>query len=161
MITGKYFLGLSNSEEIERIRKEVFGDEQNIAPFSEMDEIDETAVHAVVYKDSEKSQPVAVGRLYTKMENISFTCMQIGRIAVRKSERGQGYGDFVVRMLVDKAFQMGAETVRVGAQKHAIAFYEKIGFQQNGESFTEAGIGHTVLELRKNMLCTKCHKGEC
>ncbi|MBR2409681.1 MAG: GNAT family N-acetyltransferase [Lachnospiraceae bacterium] len=153
MICGRYYLGLDHMEEIAPIRREVFGVEQGWHENILFDETDETAVQAVVYKDMNRTIPVGVGRLYKLEAEGDF---KIGRIAVKKEERGQGYGDFIVRMLVDKGLMMGADRVLVGAQPHAIAFYEKIGFRSIGETYTEAGILHTVMEIRQNTVCKAC-----
>ena len=153
MICGRYYLGLDHMEEIAPIRREVFGVEQGWHESILFDETDETAVQAVVYKDMNRTIPVGVGRLYKLEAEGDF---KIGRIAVKKEERGQGYGDFIVRMLVDKGLMMGADRVLVGAQPHAIAFYEKIGFRSIGETYTEAGILHTVMEIRQNTVCKAC-----
>ena len=155
MICGRYYLGLDHIDEITKIRTDVFEKEQGIKPFSEVEEIDETAIHAVVYKDNEWKEPIAVGRLYPTEKSKVF---KIGRIAVEQNERGQGYGDFVVRMLLDKGFQMGAEEIIVGAQEKAIAFYEKIGFQKTGESYLDALVLHTVLSIRQSLICRECQK---
>lgn len=140
-------------EEITPIRREVFGTEQGWCDDILFDETDETAIQAVVYKDMNRTIPVGVGRLHKLEAEGDF---KIGRIAVKKEERGQGYGDFIVRMLVDKGLMMGADRVLVGAQPHAIAFYEKIGFRSIGETYTEAGILHTVMEIRQNTVCKAC-----
>jgi len=155
MISGRYYLGFDHSNEVEAIRKEVFGEEQNIPEFAVMDDIDEEAVQAVVYTDMDRTDAVAVGRLY-RLENTEN--YKIGRIAVKKSGRGNGYGDFIVRMLVDKGFLMGADCVYVGAQGHAIKFYEKIGFKATGETYVEAGVEHTVMALHQNQLCKACQQ---
>ncbi len=140
-------------EEIAPIRREVFAAEQGWSDDILFDETDETAVQAVVYKDINRTIPVGVGRLHKISDGVDY---KIGRIAVKKKERGQGYGDFIVRMLVDKGLLMGADRVLVGAQPHAIAFYEKIGFRPVGESYMEAGIEHTVMEIRQNTICKAC-----
>ena len=140
-------------EEITPIRREVFGTEQGWCNDILFDETDETAIQAIVYKDMNRTIPVGVGRLHKLEAEGDF---KIGRIAVKKEERGQGYGDFIVRMLVDKGLMMGADRVLVGAQPHAIAFYEKIGFRSIGETYTEAGILHTVMEIRQNTVCKAC-----
>ena len=153
MICGRYYLGLDHMEEITPIRIEVFGAEQGWSDDILFDETDETAVQAVVYKDIDRTIPVGVGRLHKLADSEDY---KIGRIAVKKEERGQGYGDFIVRMLVDKGLLMGADRVLVGAQPHAIAFYEKIGFRPIGETYVEAGIVHTVMEIRQNTICKAC-----
>jgi len=153
MICGRYYLGLDHMEEIAPIRREVVGTEQGWLDDILFDETDETAVQAVVYKDINRTIPVGVGRLHKTGDGEDY---KIGRIAVKKEERGQGYGDFIVRMLVDKGLLMGADRVLVGAQPHAIAFYEKIGFRPIGETYVEAGIVHTVMEIRQNTICKAC-----
>lgn len=152
MICGRYYLGLERMEEIAPIRRKVFGTEQGISEDIIFDETDETAIHALAYKDINRTIPVASGRLY-KTEKGDY---KIGRIAVVKEERGQGFGDFIVRMLVDKALMMGADRVIVGSQPHAVRFYEKIGFRPTGETYVEAGIEHTLLEIRQNTICKAC-----
>ena len=88
----------------------------------------------LAYETNEQGEeiPVATGRLIF-LEN----WFKIGRIAVKKECRGKHYGDFVVRMLLDKAFSMGAKEVFVGAQAHAISFYERIGFVKQEEEYYE------------------------
>ena len=58
--------------------------------------------------------------------------------------------------LVDKGLMMGADRILVGAQPHAVAFYQKIGFRPVGETYTEAGIEHTVMEIKQNTICKAC-----
>ncbi|MCH5273117.1 MAG: GNAT family N-acetyltransferase [Lachnospiraceae bacterium] len=153
MICGRYYLGLDHMEEIAPIRREVFGTELGFPEDIIFDETDELAVQAVVYKDIDRTIPVGVGRLYRTDEEKEY---KIGRIAVKKEERGQGFGDFIVRMLVDKGLMMGADRVVVGAQPHAVKFYEKIGFRPTGETYTEAGKEHTVMEIRQGTVCKAC-----
>lgn len=155
MICGRYYLGLDHCDEVEEIRRRVFGEEQGIEEFAVMDEIDEEAVHAVVYTDADRTDAVGTGRLY-RLENTND--YKIGRIAVLKSARGNGYGDFIVRLLADKGFLMGADRIIVGAQSHAISFYEKIGFKKTGVEYTEAGVCHTVMELLQNQICKACQQ---
>lgn len=155
MICGRYYLGLDAIEQILPIRKDVFVKEQNIPDFLE-DEIDETAVHAVIYKDIERTTPVGVGRMYALPGQDQV--YKIGRIAVLKEERKNGYGDFIVRMLTDKAFLMGAQKVLVASQEHAVAFYEKIGFKKTGEEIFEAGVKHIIMELLQSNICKACQQ---
>ena len=153
MICGRYYLGLDHMDEIAPIRREVFGEEQGIKENILFDETDETAIQAVVYKDINRTMPVGVGRLFKTEDSNEY---KIGCIAVKKEERGQGYGDFIVRMLVDKALLMGADRVLVGAQQQAVAFYEKIGFRPVGERYIEDGIARTLLEIRQGTICKAC-----
>lgn len=151
MIEGKFIHADQDLTEVFRIRREVFCEEQNISEDEEFDELDQKALHVII---SEKQENVAVGRL-VMIEDY----FKIGRIAVLKKFRGMHYGDFVVRMLVDKAFQLGAKEVHVGAQTYAIGFYEKIGFTVEGEEYMESGLPHVPMKLVRGSLCTGCcHK---
>lgn len=155
-IQGKYLLaGLQDISECLSIRKEVFLDEQKFPSAAAEDEDDKEAIFALAYEtESEETgqkKAVATGRLLFLGKEY-----KIGRIAVKKECRGKKYGDFIVRMLVDKAFSMGAKEVFVGAQEHAISFYEKIGFQKQEDTYFEDGIFHQVMKI----MPTTCQK-EC
>ncbi|MGB8451085.1 MAG: GNAT family N-acetyltransferase [Anaerocolumna sp.] len=153
MVQGKYLYYGDDLSEVFKIRRKVFIDEQGIAPEEEFDDYDNLAVHALVYDNTNNKKAVATGRVYHDGENY-----RIGRIAVLKEERGKYYGDFVVRLLVDKAFLAGAEEVIINAQVNAIKFYEKIGFIPYGDIFDEAGIEHVVMKVKLNSICKKCDK---
>lgn len=151
MIIGKYYKGLERFEDIREIRKQVFGEELGYSDELNFDGLDEEALHAVVYLDAAYTEPAAVGRLI-----ITEDGYKIGRIAVKREARKHGYGDFIVHMLVDKAFQAGAEKVIVGARPEAVMFYKKIGFVITTKGYMEAGTSHTVMVLHKQDLYKNC-----
>lgn len=148
MIEGKFIHGNQDLTDVFHIRREVFCKEQNCPEEEEFDSFDKDALHVII---SEKDKKVAVGRLIQIDDYF-----KIGRIAVLKECRGMYYGDFVVRMLVDKAFQLGAKKIHISAQTYAKRFYEKIGFQAEGEEYMEAGIPHIAMTLVQANMCTKC-----
>ena len=90
----KYTLskGLTNSPDARLIRQSVFVEEQGFE--YEFDDIDETALHLVLY--DENDNPCATGRLFFD------DCMKIGRIAVMKEYRGQSLGSEVIAYLKKK-----------------------------------------------------------
>lgn len=144
-IQGRYLLGGEHDiSECLAIRNEVFGGEQQFFAAGTEDIDDKNAIFVLAYeKDEQGTQtPVATGRLIFLENKNKF---KIGRIAVRKEFRGKHYGDFVVRMLIDKAISLGAKEVVVGAQSHAISFYEKIGFVKQEEEYFEDGIYHLMM----------------
>ena len=54
-----------------------------------------------------------------------------------------GLGEKIVLELLRKAKEEGAKTVRVGAQTHAVGFYEKCGFSLLGTpEYLEENIPH-------------------
>ena len=129
------------------IRVEVFVQEQKVPIEEEIDELDKTVDHLVVY---EGESPVATGRLvYIEGKWMA------GRIAVLKAHRGKKYGDLVVRLLMRRAFDLGAEEVWIHGQTQAEGFYKKLGFVPVGEGFMEAGIEHI------KMVCKEFPKGCC
>ena len=163
-IQGKYLLGgLHDISECLKIRQEVFGEEQGFFTAAGEDADDASAIFALAYETEktelpdgtveEKLLPVGTGRLIFLDD-----FYKIGRIAVKKEYRGKNYGDFIVRMLVDKAFVMGAKEVFVGAQKHAIPFYEKIGFVELSEEYYEDNIYHKMMKIMPTTCKRDCGK---
>ena len=119
------------------LRIEVFVVEQGVPVELEWDEADEVSTHAVAY--DEEGQPVATGRLLPDGH--------IGRMAVRKSARGQGIGAQVLRALLEEAKRLGYRELVLHAQTHAVEFYARHGFDLRGEEFMEAGIPHRIMTL--------------
>lgn len=155
MIRGKYFWNGDDLTDANQIRKTVFVDEQEMKEGDVFDSLDTVSIHAVVYDENEKA--VASGRITLDGEEY-----RIGKIAVLKEARGQGFGDFIVRMLVDKGYLAGAATVMVRSQIHAIPFYEKIGFVKCGEIFRDLdGLEVQPMELIKGSLCKECSNTSC
>lgn len=154
-VKGKYLWYGDDLSEAYEIRKKVFNEEQQIPEKVLFDELDKVSVHAIVYDENEK--PVASGRIARDEEEY-----RIGKIAVLPEARGKKLGDFLVRMLVDKAYLAGAETIKVRAQLHAVGFYEKIGFKKAGNVFVDSNDGLTVqpMELPKGSLCKECQRGK-
>ena len=103
---------------------------------NEFDEYDLEVPHLVIFSDGEA---VATGRNIPYGENT----VKIGRLAVKKDKRGMGLGEKIVLELLRKAREDGAKTVKVGAQTHAVGFYEKCGFELLGTpEYLEENIPH-------------------
>lgn len=124
-------------EHAQALRIEVFVVEQGVPVELEWDEADEVSTHAVAY--DEEGQPVATGRLLPDGH--------IGRMAVRKSARGQGIGAMVLQELLLEAKRLGYRELVLHAQTHAVDFYARHGFVLHGEAFMEAGIAHRMMTL--------------
>lgn len=122
-------------EHAQDLRVEVFVVEQGVPIELEWDEGDEVSMHAVAF-DAE-GLPVATGRLLPDGH--------IGRMAVRKSARGQGIGSRVLEALLAEARRLGYGRLVLHAQTHAIDFYRKHGFMEEGDEFLEAGIPHRLM----------------
>ncbi len=121
------------------IRYAVFVEEQGVPVELEWDEWDEPSWHAIAY--DAQGVAVATGRLLPDGH--------IGRMAVLASARGTGIGARVLDALMTKAEELGYPELVLNAQSHAAPFYARVGFQQVGEPFEEAGIPH--IEMRKRL----------
>ena len=121
--------------EVFRIRHQVFVEEQSVPLEEEGDEHDAQAFH--VLGRLLDGQAVATGRLV-----IRGTSGKLGRIAVSKSWRGQGWGRSVMHALMDEAARRGLRELLLDSQVHAIPFYEGLGFAVQGPVFLECGIPH-------------------
>ena len=122
--------------EASRIRLTVFVEEQRVPVEIEMDDNDAACVHALAYW---QGRAVGTGRLLPDGH--------IGRMAVLKQSRSLGLGGVILERLVEEARRRGMKEVVLSAQTHAIGFYRRHGFMQEGEVFDEAGIPHQ--EMRR------------
>lgn len=125
-------------EEAKDIRITVFVDEQGFS--NELDEIDNTAVHALLYKDG---KAVATARMYPKDNGKAF---YLGRIAVLKEFRGLNLGYEIVDAMLKKAKALGAEKCEISAQCQAMGFYNKLGFKEEGETYLDEHCPHIHME---------------
>lgn len=152
MIEGKYLYGAdSDLSEVFEIRKEVFVKEDGIDEKDEFDGLDTMCVHGII---SVAGKNVGTGRILFDGDEF-----RIGHICILKEERGKKYGDFLVRMLVDKAFLSGANEVVVGSKINAISFYETIGFETFREKYVDSlGIERVDMKLNRLSICKECKK---
>lgn len=120
-----------------QVRFEVFVDEQQIPAELELDEFDAVSVHAVVFDSQER--PVATGRLLPDGH--------IGRMAVAQSARGTGVGGLVLQRLIDEGKRQGFKELVLSAQLHALGFYRRYGFVEEGDIYLDTGIEHKTMRL--------------
>ena len=125
--------------EASRIRLAVFVEEQRVPPEIEMDDKDAVCVHALAYA---RGRPVGTGRLLPDGH--------IGRMAVLKENRSLGVGGAILERLVEEARRRGMKEVVLSAQTHALGFYRRHGFTEEGEVFEEAGIPHQEMRRMLN-----------
>lgn len=121
-----------------RIRFVVFVEEQRVPAEMEMDAMDEKCVHALAH--SQEGGAVATGRLLPDGH--------IGRLAVLKEWRGKGVGGEILERLVAAARERGDREVALSAQTHALEFYRRHGFIEEGKVYEEAGILHQAMRRR-------------
>ena len=122
------------------IREEVFIREQGVPQELELDEQDETAIHALAYLDGK-----CIGT--ARLVNLGNQSMQIGRMAVLTQYRGNGIGKRILEELIELSRKQGTSSIILHAQITAIAFYKKLGFLPEGPEYLEAGIAHRNMIL--------------
>ena len=129
----------SDIDKVYALRHEVFVNEQNVPPELELDEEDKHATHIIAV---ENGTAVGCARVLFGEDG-----GHIGRLAVKKSERGRGIGKEICRFIIEFCRERGYKRVWLNSQLHAVGFYEKLGFSRRGETFFEAGIEHVEMEI--------------
>ena len=121
------------------LRRAVFIEEQGVSEADELDDLDGVAVHLLAIVDGRPmgSARIIPGEGYGK----------IGRVCVLAEARGTGLGAALMREAVQECRRLGLKTARLGAQTHALGFYEALGFEAVGPVFDDAGIPHREMIL--------------
>lgn len=130
-------LSLNELYDILQLRSEIFVVEQNCV-YNDLDGLDKVAVHQYYKKEGEI---VAYSRLLKP--GTRFSDYSIGRVVVKKSERGTGLG--IEMMEAAKKYiakEWRATKIKVSAQSYLQRFYENLGFEIVTEMYLEDGIPH-------------------
>ncbi|MCX5608440.1 MULTISPECIES: GNAT family N-acetyltransferase [unclassified Streptomyces] len=132
------------------VRSEVFVTEQSVPESIEYDAYDADAVHLLAVGPD--GVALGTGRLLSGAAALAKTGVEgvgsLGRLAVRKSARGLGVGVALVHAIEAEAGRMGLAAVDLGAQTHAVGFYERLGYVAYGPEFQDAGIPHRSMRRR-------------
>lgn len=136
---------LEKIKEVIEIRKSVFD--------TDFDEKDISASHVLIF-DNDDNRNVACGRIYM---NDSYDFV-IDNVAVLENYRNKKYGDFVIRMLVDKAFSCAASIVYAelfhsddNKMLEQTNFLKKYNFKETDSPY--------LLKLNRKDYCTGCGHG--
>jgi hypothetical protein len=125
---------------IKPIRYQVFVVEQGIPEAEEWDSDDSIAIHALAISNQEA---IGTGRLI-----ISGAIAKIGRLAILKPRRAEGFGQAILRQLIETGKEKGVQEFILHAQVHALDFYLREGFKPEGDFFDEVDIPHQKMVLR-------------
>ena len=147
MPTIKRYLPGEDISEIMQLRLQIFCDEQGYPRELESDEYDSLATHLAIFEGEEL---VACGRVAI----LKNGHCKLGRIAVKRSLRGQGIGRLMVNELINEAKSMGYCEIHISAQTHAVPFYERFGFVAYGTEFQDENIPH--VHMIKNTVFDSC-----
>lgn len=117
---------------LRHVREQVFVIEQQCPEEEEWDALDAGSRH-VLARDLE-GQPIGTGRLTPER--------RIGRVAVLAPWRGRGVGEAIMQRMIEQARALRWPAVELGAQTHAIGFYQRLGFTVQGEEYLDCGTPH-------------------
>lgn len=124
------------------LRFEVFVNEQHVPMDEELDTLDGEATHFLA--KNEAGEHVGTARILERGET-----GKIGRVCVVKSARGTGLGKkLIARCLDEFRTRPHLTQAKLGAQNHAIPFYEQLGFKVVGGEYMDGGIPHHDMVLQ-------------
>ena len=114
----------NNSESIEisqKIRNEIFVQEQGIPLHLDLDGLDINSYHALAYIDD---IAIGVARLAILENNDAV----MARIAIKKDYRGRGIATKLIESLITKANQLNINSIEIHAHEYLREYYETFGF---------------------------------
>jgi predicted GNAT family N-acyltransferase len=123
------------------IREQVFVKEQGFKV--ELDEIDNRAIHFVLYKEE---QAVATCRVFLEDNSRDYV---LGRLAVLKEYRGSHLGERMLKEAEKYLKSIQASSIRLHAQCRVSAFYQKQGYVSYGIIENDEGVPH--IWMKKNI----------
>lgn len=121
------------------IRQTVFINEQGFQ--NEFDQIDDTAIHIVIYNDD--NVPIATCRIFWNEQMHMYI---LGRLAVIKKYRGQNIGSLLIKEAEKYVKVMGRKNIALHAQCNATGFYHKLGFTEFGNIENDEGCPHIWMQ---------------
>ena len=127
-------------ENIFSLRSEVFVVEQDCV-YQDIDGKDQKAKHVLGKKENDI---VAYARIFKPGDY--FKEASFGRAVVKKTERGKGVGDELVKNCLENITE---EEIKISAQSYLKGFYCKHGFKAEGNEYLEDGIPHTAMFIRQ------------
>jgi predicted GNAT family N-acyltransferase len=123
------------------LRLAVFVEEQKVPAEDEVDDLDDQSMHFIAR--DQHQVPIGTARIY-EIGDIG----KIGRVCVAKPHRGTGLGARLIEACIaELAKRPHLKQAKLGAQNHAIEFYERFGFVVQGGEYMDGGIPHHDMVL--------------
>ncbi len=122
-----------------KIRNQVFVKEQGVPLDREIDNYEAYTIHFVLYQDTET--PMATVRLLPLEDGK----IKVQRMAVLKEFRKKGLGKVIMEAAETFANEHDYQQLVLGAQLTARDFYQRLGYQAEGDIFLDAGIEHVTM----------------
>ncbi|WP_214849891.1 GNAT family N-acetyltransferase [Exiguobacterium sp. s193] len=133
-------LGSLTLYQLLKLRTDIFVVEQN-CPYPELDDRDQTAIHALAYADQ---QLIGCLRVLPRSES---RAVAIGRVAVHADFRSHGIARRLMNEAIEHIRRQEETQVYLQAQEHLKAFYASFGFEETSETYLEDGIPHIDMQL--------------
>ncbi len=133
-------LDIAELYEILKARTEIFIMEQNIH-YQDMDNVDYKSLHCFFM---EENKVIAYLRAFYQEDNNDI--VRICRVLTLRHGNGIGR-ELMEKSIVAIKEKMKCKKISMDAQKNAVGFYEKFGFQVVSDDFLEEGVVHVVMEL--------------
>ena len=130
-----------NLDECLAIRREVFIDEQGVAPELEIDGLDAVDSPCFHFLGLFSGEPILTFRLSKQDDGF-----HLQRFCVKKAFRKKGFGEQALRFLDNFCRENGIDRYVLGAQCTAVGFYEKHGCRVISGVFLDAGMEHVMME---------------
>jgi len=124
------------------IRRKVFMEEQGVEESLEIDGFDVIGGSCRHYFATVDGISVGTCRVMDKGEGKA----KLQRFCVLREYRGKGLGRFMLERLEEICRGNGFARMEMGAQCHAVPFYEKCGYKVVSGVFMDAGIKHVKME---------------
>ncbi|MCD7922878.1 MAG: GNAT family N-acetyltransferase [Clostridiales bacterium] len=129
MVFGKFVTEEKDMDTVRSIYEQVYQKELGLDILKTTE--DEYCINALVFAGED---PAGMGRVLFDGEDF-----RIRDVAILPAYRGDSYGDFMVRLLVDKAMMSNAQEIRLDALAGTEEFFRTIGFETEGETFEDHG----------------------
>ncbi len=125
-----------------RLRSEVFVVEQNCV-FLDMDGLDAQCLHVLGEVVDADGTPHLHASTRLVPPGLAFAEASIGRAVTAPAARGGGIGHALMNESVRLLERLwGPQPIRIGAQAHLEAFYNRHGFVSDNKPYVEDGIPH-------------------
>jgi predicted GNAT family N-acyltransferase len=139
-ILVKKISAASDIESCLAIRHKVFIEGQNVPLHEEVDGLDSSSEHYLLFMGQTPAGTARVRYIndFAKIE----------RVAVLDTYQGQGLGHVLMKFVLEAIKQKpNVNKAKLGAQTHAIRFYEKLGFVVCSDEYLDANIPHKDMQL--------------
>ncbi len=131
-------LSLEELYKILQLRQEIFILEQACV-YNDLDNKDQKSAHLMAWHGDTLAA-------YTRLipYGISYPdAMSIGRVVVMAEFRGRKIGEQLMMRSIESVQDFfGRHPIKIGAQQHLKAFYNRFDFEQTSQPYMDAGIVH-------------------